>query len=87
MVDFLVVVLCVLFYQHLYLLYWLKICGSMFAQRANKVLRQFVALIDVAAHFANKSLLALCLWLGLYIILVIGISHGILIAHHPRLCH
>ena len=47
----------------------------MLAQRADEVLGQRIALVDVAADLADISLLALGLGLGLDMILIIGISH------------
>ena len=47
----------------------------MLAQRADKIVRQDITLVNVTTDFAHKALLPLCLRLGLNIILVIGVSH------------
>ena len=59
----------------------LKIHSAMLAQRADDIFRKFIAFIDVSADFAYPAFFALGLWLWLYMFLVVGVSHGILIAH------
>ena len=64
----------------------LKIHSAMLAQRADDIFRKFIAFIDVSADFAYPAFFALGLWLWLYMFLVVGVSHGILIAHDTGLC-
>ena len=59
----------------------------MLAQRADNIIRQSISLIDIAAYLAHKALLAICLRLRLYIVLLIGVGHGLPIAHHPCFCY
>ena len=63
-----------------------KIHSAMLAQRADDIFRKFIAFIDVSADFAYPAFFALGLWLWLYMLLVVGVSHGILIAHDAGLC-
>ena len=64
----------------------LKIHSAMLAQRADDIFRKFIAFIDVSADFAYPAFFAFGLWLWLYMFLVVGVSHGILIAHDTGLC-
>ena len=57
----------------------------MLAQGADDVLRQLVAFVDPAADLADKALLALCLRLGLHVLLVVGVGHGLGVGHDPGL--
>ena len=53
----------------------------MFAQRADVVFRKLIAFVDISADFAYKAFLAFCLWLRFYIVLVVGVGHGLLVTH------
>ena len=57
----------------------------MIAKRAYKILRQLVPFINVAAHLAHPALFALGLGLGLYVLLVVGVGHGLHMGDHPGL--
>src|SRR5699024_11524663 len=54
----------------------LKVRSAVLAQRTDKVLGEGVALVDIAADLAHKALL-LGLGLGLYVLLVVGVGHGL----------
>ena len=58
----------------------------MFAQWADDIFRKFIAFIDISADFAYPAFFAFSLWLRFYVFLVVGVSHGILIAHNTGLC-
>ena len=58
----------------------------MFAQRADDIFRKFIAFVDISADFAYPAFFAFSLWLRFYVFLVVGVSHGILIAHNTGLC-
>ena len=64
---------------------FLKVLCAVFAKGTNKIFRKLVALIDIAADLADKALLALRLGLGLHMILIIGVGHGVLIRKHSGL--
>ena len=53
----------------------------MFAQRADDVFREFVAFVDVAADFADKAFLSFGLRFWFDVVLVVGVGHGLLVAH------
>ena len=59
----------------------LEICSSMFAQRADEVIRELVTFVDVAAYFADEAFFAIGFWLRFYIFLIVGVSHGVKIVH------
>jgi len=59
----------------------------MLAQRANDVFRKFIAFVDIAADFADKTFFTFCFRLRFYILLVISVSHGILITHNTGFCN
>ena len=61
--------------------YGLEICSSMFAQRADEVIRELVTFVDVAAYFADEAFFAIGFWLRFYIFLIVGVSHGVKIVH------
>lgn len=65
------------------LFYRLKISRAVLAKGTDKVLGQWVALVDIAAYLANIAFFALSLGFGLYIVLVIGIGHGFFIGDNP----
>jgi hypothetical protein len=56
----------------------LKITGTVLAPRANKILGQGFALINIAADFANKALFLCLLGLGFNIFMVISVGHRLL---------
>ena len=58
----------------------------MFTQRADVVCRKFIALVDITADFADKTFLSFGFRFWFYVVLVVGVSHGILIAHDTGLC-
>ena len=60
----------------------LEICSSMFAQRADEVIRELVTFVDVAAYFADEAFFAIGFWLRFYIFLIVGVSHGVKIVHN-----
>ena len=57
----------------------------MLAQRADEVLRQLVALVDIPAHLADEPVLALGLGARLYMLLVVGVCHRLAVGQHLRL--
>ena len=59
----------------------------MLAQRANDVFRKFIAFVDIAADFADKTFFTFCFRLRFYILLIVRISNGILITHNTRFCN
>ena len=59
----------------------LEVNSSMFAQRADVVFRKLIAFVDISADFAYKAFLSFCLWLRFYIVLVVGVGHGLLVTH------
>ena len=59
------------------LLYRLKVYGTMLAQRADDILGELVALVDVAANLADEAFFALGLGLRLDILLIVGVGHGL----------
>ena len=59
----------------------LEVYGTVFAQWADDVFREFVAFINVAADFADKAFLSFGLWFWFDIVLVVGVGHGLLVAH------
>ncbi len=59
----------------------------MLAERADKIIRQLVAFVDISAHRAYEALLALGIRLWLYIALVIGVGHGLYIGDNARLSY
>ena len=58
----------------------------MLAQRADDIFRKFISFIDISADFAHESFLAVCFRLRFYVLLVVGVGHGILIAHDTGFC-
>lgn len=64
-----------------------KISSPMLAQRADKVVGQLVALVDITAHLAYEAFLALGLWLRLHITLVIVVGHSLHVGDHAGFCH
>ena len=64
-----------------------KIRYSMLTKRADKIVRKYISFINVTANITYKAFLSFCLWLWFYIVMIIGISHCILIAHHTRFCY
>ena len=67
--------------------YRLKIRRTVLAKGAYIILRQGVALVNIAAHLANKAFLALGFGLGLNILLVLGVGHGLGVGNNPCLGH
>ena len=59
----------------------LEVGGSVLAQRADKVVGQNVAFINITADLADKALLSFGLRLRLYMLLVVGVGLGFLVAH------
>ena len=59
----------------------------MLAQWTDKVVRQHLAFVDVAADLADPALLAFGLWLWLYILLVVGVGHGCPVGCDTCLCY
>ena len=59
----------------------------MFAKRADKVLGQFIALIDIAADFADIALFPFGLGFGFDIVLIVGLGHRLFVGNHARLGH
>ena len=57
----------------------------MLAEGADKVLRQGVALVNIAANLADKAFLALGLGLRLYIFLIIGVGDSLGVGNYARL--
>ena len=57
----------------------------MLAERTDEILGQLFALIDVAAYLAYPALFAFCLGLGLDVVLVVGVGHGLLVGENSRL--
>lgn len=64
-----------------------KISSSVFTQRADVVCRKFIALVDITADFADKTFLSFGFRFWFYVVLVVGVSHGFLIAHHAGFGH
>ena len=54
----------------------------MLAQRTDKVVWKHIPFIDISAYLAYKAFLSFRLRLRLNIVLVVGVSHGLLIAHN-----
>ena len=59
---------------------WLEVGVAVLAQRADDVLRQGVTLVDPAADLAHEAFLSGGFRLGLYIVLIIGVAHGLVAA-------
>ena len=59
------------------LYYLFKIVCSVLAQRTDEILGQGIALIYISAYTADIALLVVCLRLGLDVVLVVGVSHGL----------
>ena len=59
----------------------------MLAERTDEIIRQFIAFINVSTDLADKSFLSFCLRSGLYIVLVIGVCHGLTVVHNTCLCN
>ena len=55
----------------------LKIGDAVLAERTDEVLGQLLALVDIAANLADPALFALGFGLGLDVVLVVGVSHGL----------
>ena len=68
----------------LLLLYLLKICRAVLAQRTNEIIGQRFALVDVSADLANVALLAVCLGLGLYVFMVVCVGHRLAVRDDSR---
>ena len=51
----------------------------MLAERTNKILGKGIALVNVTADLADVTFFALCLGLGLYVCVIVAISHSIII--------
>lgn len=49
-----------------------EIRDAVLAQRAEKILGQGIALVEIAAHFAHIALFAVCLGLRLHVLLIPG---------------
>ena len=58
----------------------------MLAQWADIIFRKLIAFINVTAYFAHKAFFTLCLRFWLYILLIVGVGHGILVAHNTGFC-
>ena len=59
------------------LYYLFKIVCSVLAQRTDEILGKGIALIYISAYTADIALLVVCLRLGLDVVLVVGVSHGL----------
>ena len=57
----------------------------MLAERADKIIRQNITLVNITAHLADKAFFALGLGLRLDIILIIIICHGLGVGYYARL--
>ena len=51
----------------------------MLAERADEILGERVALVNVSAYLAYPTLFALGLGFGLYVCVVVGVGHSLLI--------
>ena len=63
----------------------LKVCRAVLAQGAHDVVGKGIALVDPAADLTYEALLAFGIGLGLYMILVVGVGHGLLVGDHTGL--
>ena len=57
----------------------------MFAQGADEIFRQGIALVNITADFADEALLAFGFRLRLYICVVVGVGHGFAVREHAGL--
>ena len=65
----------------------LKIHSAMLAQRADDILGELVALVDVAANLADKAFLAFGLGLRLDVLLIVVVGHGLPVADDAGFGH
>ena len=65
-----------------------KIRSTVFTKWADIVVWEFIAFVDVTADFADEAFFTFCFRLRLYVFLVVGVGHGVLVTHNTRAsCH
>ena len=64
---------------------WLKVGCGVFAEGTDKVLGEWVTLINVAADFTNVTFFAVGLWLWFNVCVVVAIGHSFFVGNNARL--
>ena len=59
----------------------------MFAQRADEIIRESISFINESADLADESFPAGSFRLRFYIVLIVGVGHGLLVGNNTRFGH
>ena len=72
-----------MFYNEL--LNFFKVSGAVLAKGTYVILGEFLTLVNISANFANVTTLALGFGLGLNVLVIVCVGHGLLIRNNTRL--